>query len=74
MYTDQSVGKGFSMQKNRLVATFVALAMIPAMPAFAKKPALELAGVACDTPPPEHCPEANCPGPMVIESRHCGRT
>jgi pimeloyl-ACP methyl ester carboxylesterase len=35
--------------------------------AYASKPALELAGVACETPPPSHCPDANCPGPLVIE-------
>ncbi len=34
---------------------------------YAKKAPLQLAGVSCETPPPLHCPEANCPGPMVIE-------
>jgi hypothetical protein len=34
---------------------------------YAKKAPFELAGVACQTPPPEHCPDANCPGPMVTE-------
>ena len=33
----------------------------------AKSAPLELAGVTCETPPPLHCPAANCPGPMVIE-------
>ena len=36
--------------------------------AFAKKMPVELAGVSCQTPPPMHCPDANCPGPLVIES------
>lgn len=35
---------------------------------YAKKVPIELDGVACQTPPPSHCPDANCPGPMVIES------
>lgn len=39
-----------------------------AITAYAKKGApLELAGVVCQTPPPSHCPDANCPGPMVVE-------
>lgn len=37
-------------------------------PAQAKKIPLVLAGVACQTPPPMHCPDANCPGPLQIES------
>src|SRR5271154_33536 len=32
----------------------------------AKTP-LQLAGLSCQTPPPLHCPDANCPGPMVTE-------
>jgi hypothetical protein len=36
--------------------------------AFAKKQPMELAGTSCQTPPPLHCPEANCPSAMVIES------
>jgi hypothetical protein len=36
--------------------------------ALAKKMPAELAGVACQTPPPMHCPDANCPGPLVTES------
>jgi pimeloyl-ACP methyl ester carboxylesterase len=39
-----------------------------ALAAYAKKAPLELDGVACKTPPPQHCPDANCPGPLVIES------
>jgi pimeloyl-ACP methyl ester carboxylesterase len=39
-----------------------------ALAAYAKKVPLELDGVACKTPPPQHCPDANCPGPLVIES------
>jgi hypothetical protein len=40
-----------------------------ALAAYAKKaPPIELNGVTCRTPPPQHCPDANCPGSMVIES------
>lgn len=40
-----------------------------ALTAYAKKaPPIELDGVACKTPPPQHCPDANCPGSLVIES------
>src|SRR5579872_7415521 len=38
-----------------------------ALSAYAKKAPVELAGVNCQTPPPLHCPDANCPGSMVIE-------
>jgi hypothetical protein len=41
---------------------------IASVAAFAKKMPVELAGVACQTPPPLHCPDANCPSPLVIES------
>ena len=51
----------------RHTLTLVALAGTLAMiPGYAKKP-LQLAGVTCETPPPLHCPDANCPGPLVIE-------
>jgi len=46
-----------------LLALASALAVIPG---YAKKP-LQLAGVVCQTPPPSHCPDTNCPGPLVIE-------
>jgi hypothetical protein len=54
------------MQKQKFAAALTALVMIAAIPAFAKKPALELAGVTCATPPPEHCPDKDCPSAMVI--------
>lgn len=39
-----------------------------ALTAYAKKsPPLEVAGVTCQTPPPLHCPDADCPGKMVTE-------
>ncbi len=39
-----------------------------ALTAYAKKAPIELDGVACKTPPPQHCPDASCPGSLVIES------
>ncbi|MEO8025451.1 MAG: alpha/beta hydrolase [Bryobacteraceae bacterium] len=38
-----------------------------AFTAYAKKAPVVLGGVACQTPPILHCPDANCPGPLVIE-------
>ncbi len=45
--------------------TFVGATVLAAATAYAKKPALELAGVACQTPPPLHCPDSNCPSNLV---------
>jgi len=45
--------------------------MIPmmafALSASAAKKPVELAGVACVTPPPMHCPDTGCSGSLVIE-------
>lgn len=49
---------------SRLLVLAAALAPVALC---ARKAPLELAGVSCQTPPPLHCPDANCPGPMVIE-------
>jgi pimeloyl-ACP methyl ester carboxylesterase len=48
--------------------SLLALAVFTAIPQYAKEvsPA-SLAGVTCQLQPPLHCPDANCPGPMVIE-------
>ena len=43
------------------------LAVAAALPVFAAKAPIQLAGVTCQTPPPQHCTEANCPGEMVID-------
>jgi hypothetical protein len=48
--------------KPSLLIPLVALALT----AYAKKP-IELGGIACQTPPPSHCPDANCPGSLAIE-------
>jgi pimeloyl-ACP methyl ester carboxylesterase len=41
------------------------LMMALAVAAYAKKAPLVLDNVACQTPPPLHCPDANCPGNLV---------
>jgi len=52
------------MTRTLLLISAVALAV----PAFGKKgEPLELAGVACQTPPPSHCPDKDCPSTMVVE-------
>jgi hypothetical protein len=33
----------------------------------AMAPPLQIARVTCETPPPLHCPESDCPGAMVTE-------
>ena len=49
-------------------SAFLAVApFATALTIYAKTPPLELAGVTCATPPPLHCPAANCPGSMVTE-------
>jgi pimeloyl-ACP methyl ester carboxylesterase len=52
---------------NALTSLTIAAAMLSIPAAYAKKPGIELAGVACQTPPPEHCPDSNCASAMVIE-------
>jgi hypothetical protein len=54
-------------QRHNLISLLAMLA-ITAIPQCAKEvsPA-SLAGVSCQIPPPLHCPDANCPGPLVIE-------
>jgi hypothetical protein len=47
---------------------FLIAVVAVALTAYAKKAPLELDGVACKTPPPQHCPDANCAGSLVIES------
>ena len=48
--------------------SLTAMLAIAAIPQYAREisPA-SLAGVTCQIPPPLHCPDANCPGPLVIE-------
>jgi len=50
------------------IAILAATAAAAALTGYAKKaPPIELAGVACQTPPPVHCPDANCPADLVIQ-------
>src|SRR5271169_2849976 len=51
---------------NRVLLLTLA-GVITVITGYAKTAPLELAGVACQTPPPQHCPDANCPGPTVVE-------
>ena len=53
------------MRHPRLTITLAAAAIM--IPAFAGKGAVELAGVACQTPPPSHCPDKDCTSAMVVE-------
>ena len=54
------------MKSNRIRLLAFAGALV-VCPAFAAKNApLELGGIACITPPPMHCPDANC-GALVTE-------
>ena len=46
---------------------FFPLILIAALPVLAKKsPPLQLGGVQCQTPPPQHCPDKDC-GALVVE-------
>lgn len=52
---------------RRMSLLFAALSMAAAVSLYAKKAApVQLAGVVCENPPPLHCPDANCPGELVI--------
>ncbi len=54
-----------SLNRIAILAVIVAVA---AMTGYAAKgQPIELGGVACQTPPPSHCPDADCPGPLVVE-------
>jgi hypothetical protein len=54
------------MHHNVVRKLFAVAGMLICIPVYAKKP-LEVAGVACQTPPPAHCPDKDCQGPLVIE-------
>lgn len=46
----------------------LAISLLAPMVQFAKDVTpTSLAGVTCQMPPPLHCPDANCPAPLVIE-------
>ena len=50
-----------------LIRVLAMAAVLAPVALYAKKAPVQLAGMSCETPPPLHCPDANCPGPMVIE-------
>lgn len=56
------------MNLSRNVLKLLSMLALVAAVGYAKKGLpVQLAGVSCETPPPLHCPDANCPGPLVIE-------
>ncbi len=62
-----SVNRAEKMKQHYPIS-LLALAAIAAVPQYAKDATpTTLAGVSCQMPPPLHCPDANCPGPLVIE-------
>lgn len=52
---------------NHLIWLAAVVSAIATIPAYGKKAPTELAGVSCQTPPPSHCPDANCSGALVVE-------
>jgi hypothetical protein len=52
---------------RKCVSLLILAGAIATITGYAKNGPFELAGVACQTPPPQHCPDANCPGPLVTE-------
>jgi len=55
---------GFALRAAALLTIGAALTI----PGFAEKDApLQLAGVACETPPPLHCPDANCSAELMTD-------
>ena len=55
------------MKTSRIPIQLLAALALAAAALYANKAPVELAGVSCETPPPLHCPEANCPSSLVIE-------
>ena len=55
------------MTRSNVLIRLVPIIAI-SLTAYAKKPEpLGVAGVTCQTPPPLHCPDADCPGKLVTE-------
>jgi hypothetical protein len=57
------------MKQSHTLTWFIALSALVLAPAgrAAMAPPIQIAGVTCETPPPLHCPESDCPGPTVTE-------
>lgn len=49
------------------VSVLVLAGAITTISGYARKAPFEMAGVICQTPPPQHCPDANCPGSLVTQ-------
>jgi len=60
--TGRPVENGESLKPNLLIPLLAATVTL-----VAKQAPLELGGVACQTPPPLHCADKDCPGSLVIE-------
>lgn len=54
---------------RRLLASATAISGLGMLASSCASPAepIQLAGVVCETPPPLHCPEANCPPETIAE-------
>src|SRR5438128_822780 len=55
-------------QLHNVIRTLAIAAALAAASAYGKDVPLQLAGVECQTPPPLHCGDANCPGSLVVEA------
>src|SRR5256885_13986949 len=57
------------MKQSHILTWFIAFSGVGLAPAgrAAMAPPIQIAGVTCETPPPLHCPESDCPGPTVTE-------
>ena len=55
------------MKTSRILIQLLAVLALAAAALYANKAPVELAGVSCETPPPLHCPDANCPSSIVID-------
>jgi hypothetical protein len=55
-------------QTATLIGYLITLSALVAIPGYARKaPPVQVGGVSCEIPAPLHCPDANCPGPLVVE-------
>ncbi|HWZ30750.1 MAG TPA: alpha/beta hydrolase [Bryobacteraceae bacterium] len=54
--------------KSQRIRIRLILMIVVAISAYANKSPVELGGVACQTPPPMHCPDTNCPGTTTSQT------
>jgi len=57
----------FNRKIPRRIGLLVMAIAIATTAAYAKKAPIELSGVACETPPAAHCPDAKCPGTITSQ-------